>query len=142
MILIVIETGHLGIIVINYLQYMIEQKYELDMYPMVKNRSIVQLVPTQLYADWFNYTRNDGINYSIDKLESISFLINDFDTRMEFNDWLESNFNLLFDIRLNYSCVDKSLWPEDRSFGVFNKWFEIRYSNLIIDLKVEPIILV
>ena len=139
MILIVIETGHLGVIIINYLQYMIEQKYELDMYPMVKNRSVVNIYPTKLYVDWFNYVTNNGINYSIDKLESISFLINDFDTRMEFNDWLESNFKLLFDIRLSYSCTDKNQWPENRTLAVFNSWFDIIHSNLILDLLDEPI---
>ena len=118
---------------------MIELKYELDMYPMVKNRSIVQLLPTKLYADWFNYVCNDGINYSNDNLESISFLINDFDTRMEFNDWLESNFQLLFEIRLNYGCLDKSQWPENRTLTVFKSWFDIIHSDLILDLLAEPI---
>ena len=118
---------------------MIEQKYELDLVPMVKNRSVVNIYPTKLYVDWFNYATNNGINYSIDKLESISFLINDFDTRMEFNDWLESNFKLLFDIRLSYSCTDKNQWPENRTLAVFNSWFDINHSNLILDLLDEPI---
>jgi hypothetical protein len=109
------------------------------MYPMVKNRSVVNIYPTKLYVDWFNYVTNNGINYSIDKLESISFLINDFDTRMEFNDWLESNFKLLFDIRLSYSCTDKTKWPENRTFPVFKSWFDINHSNLILDLLDEPI---
>ncbi len=109
------------------------------MYPMVKNRSIVQLVPTKLYADWFNYVCNDGVNYSHHNLESISFLIDDFETREEFNDWLESNFKLLFDIRLSYSCTDMNHWPENRTLAVFNSWFDIIHSNLILDLLDEPI---
>jgi hypothetical protein len=139
LILKVIETGHLGVIVINYLQYMIEQKYELDLVPMVQNRSIVQLIPTKLFADWYHYVSPCGIKYSIDKLEPISFLIDDFDTRIEFNDWLESNFKLLFDIRLSYSCTDKNQWPENRTLAVFKSWFEIIHSNLILDLLNEPI---
>jgi hypothetical protein len=118
---------------------MIEPQYELDMYPMVKNRSVVNIYPTKLYVDWFNYVTNNGINYSIDKLESISFLINDFDTRMEFNDWLESNFKLLFDIRLSYSCNDKCQWPENRTFPVFLSWFNINHSDMVLDLVPEPI---
>ncbi len=110
-----------------------------DQYPQVSNRGVIQLVPTQLYADWFNYTRNDGINYSIYNIESISFLIDDFDTRMDFNDWLESNFKLLFDIRLSYSCTDKNQWPENRTFPVFLSWFEIYHSSMILDLMSEPI---
>ena len=112
---------------------------ELDQYPQVSNRGVIQLVPTKLFVDWFNYVTNNGINYSIDKLEPISFLIDDFDTRIEFNDWLESNFKLLFDIRLSYSCTDKNQWPENRTLAVFKSWFEIIHSNLILDLLNEPI---
>jgi hypothetical protein len=118
---------------------MIEPQYQLDMYPMVKNRSIVKIFPTKLYLDWLNYIRGSDIGRGLNDIEPISFLIKDFETRNQFDEWLESNYNLLFDIRLNYSCVDKSLWPEDRSFGVFNKWFDIGYSNLILDLQDDLI---
>ena len=118
---------------------MIEPQYELDQYPQVSNRGVIQIVPTQLFADWFSYIRDDGVNYTLNNLEPISFLIHDFDTRIEFNDWLESNFKLLFDIRLSYSCTDKNQWPENRTLAVFNSWFDIIHSNLILDLLDEPI---
>ena len=130
---------HLGVNVFDYLHYMIELNYELDMFPMVKNRSVVNIYPTKLYVDWLNYVTNDGMNYSIDKLEPISFLIEDFETRKQFDKWLESNFKLLFDIRLSYSCTDKNQWPENRTLAVFNSWFDIIHSNLILDLLNEPI---
>ena len=65
---------------------MIDYDNLLDQFPQVSNRGVIKLVPTKLFVDWFNYITNDGINYSIDSLESISFLIHDFDTRMEFQE--------------------------------------------------------
>ena len=118
---------------------MIELKYELDMFPLVKNRSVVNIYPTKLYVDWFNYFTNNGINYSIDNIEPISFLIEDFETREEFIDWLQFNYQVLFEIRLYYSCTDKNQWPENRTLAVFNSWFDIIHSNLILDLLDEPI---
>ena len=118
---------------------MFEKQFQLDQYPQVSNRGVIQIVPTQLFADWFSYIRDDGVNYTLNNLESISFLINDFDTRMEFNDWLESNFKLLFEIRLSYACTDKNQWPENRTLAVFKSWFEIIHSDLILDLLNEPI---
>ena len=79
------------------------------------------------------------MSLGLNDLEPISFLIRDFDDKSKFEYWLENNFQLMFDIRLTYSCIDKSLWPEDRSFGVFNKWFDIGYSNLILDLQDDLI---
>ena len=111
----------------------------LDKYPQVSNRGVIQLVPTKLYVDWFNYVTNDGVKYSIDNFEPISFLIEDFETRKEFDYWLEGNYQLLFEIRLNYGCLDKSQWPENRTFTVFKSWFGIYHSSMILDLMSEPI---
>ena len=113
--------------------------HSLDQFPQVSNRGVIQLVPTKLYVDWFNYVNNNGVKYSIDNLEPISFLIEDFETRMEFDYWLEGNYQLLFEIRLNYGCLDKSQWPENRTLPVFKSWFGIYYSSMILDLMSEPI---
>ena len=118
---------------------MIESQYELDMYPMVKNRSVVNLYPTKLYLEWLNYIRGSDVSLGLNDIEPISFLIEDFETKNQFNEWLESNYNLLFDIRLNYSCINKSLWPEERTFNTFNDWIQVRYSNMILDLVDESI---
>jgi hypothetical protein len=116
-----------------------KSELELDQYPQVSNRGVIQLVPTKLYVDWFNYVNNYGINYSINDLEPISFLIEDFETRKEFDNWFKCNYQVLFEIRLNYSCTDKSQWPETRTFLVFSSWFEIYHSSMILDLKLDAI---
>ena len=118
---------------------MIEPQYELDMYPMVKNRSVVNIYPTKIYLDWLNYIRGSDVCIGISDIEPISFLIKDFDDNSEFENWMANNFQLMFEIRLNYSCIDKSLWPEDRTFYVFKKWFDVRFSNLILDMKTDSI---
>jgi hypothetical protein len=118
---------------------MIDRNLELDQFPQLSNRGVIQIVPKQLFADWFNYAYNDGVNYFYHNLEPISFLIEDFETRKEFDYWLEGNYQLLFEIRLNYVCLDKSQWPENRTFPVFLSWFEIYYSSMILDLMSEPI---
>ncbi len=118
---------------------MIEPQYELDMYPLLKNRSVVNIYPTKLYVDWLNYIRGSDVSLGLNDIEPISFLIKDFDDISEFYYWLENNFQLMFEIRLKYSCIDKSLWPEDRTFFVFKKWFDIRFTNLILDLQDDLI---
>ena len=118
---------------------MIDFNHLLDQFPQVSNRGMVQLVPTKLFIDWYNYVSPCGIKYSIDNIEPISFLIEDFETREEFNDWLQCNYQLLFEIRLYYACTDNTQWPENRTLDVFKFWFDINHSSLILDLLDEPI---
>jgi hypothetical protein len=63
---------------------MIEPQYELDMYPMVKNRSVVNIYPTKIYLDWLNYIRGSDVSLGLNDIEPISFLIQDFETRNQF----------------------------------------------------------
>jgi hypothetical protein len=118
---------------------MIDYNNLLDQFPQVSNRGVIQLVPKKFFVNWFNYVCNDGVNYSHHNLESISFLIKDFETRDEFDCWLERNYQLLFEIRLNYACTDETKWPENRTLPVFKSWFDIFHSDLILDLKTDVI---
>lgn len=121
---------------------MIDKNLELDQFPQVGNRSVIILTPTKLFLDWFNYVSEDTQTVTLDRLESISFLTYGFDTKLEFREWLRLNYHLLFEIRMNYACIDWSLWPENRSFHIFESWFDITYSNHILDLEVESIELI
>ena len=48
--------------------------------------------------------------------------------------WLKRNFKTIFEIELDGWCADPSLWPADRSFKVFKKFFRLHYSSTVIDL--------
>jgi hypothetical protein len=48
---------------------MIDTNLELDQYPLVSNRGAIQLVPTKLFVDWFNYVNIDDITYYAIKLK-------------------------------------------------------------------------
>lgn len=112
---------------------------ELDMYPMVGNRDIIQLKPTKLYLDWVNYVNETSENISLNDIETITFLIPIFENKHNYEVWLEVNYGLIFEVRLNYFCTDKSLWPENRTLTLFKSWFDIGYSNMILDLCHDTI---
>lgn len=118
---------------------MIEYKHDLDLYPLVTNRSIVNITPKRIFLDWI--TNINGSDYldGQNQFESISFLIPDFECKTDFDDWLIMNCKLLFEIRLNYSCIERTFWPEVGTLEVFKDWFEIRFSNLVIDLEDKAI---
>lgn len=113
--------------------------FELDMYPMIGNRDIILLKPTKLYLDWVNYINDTGKNLSQMDIDTITFLIPNFEKRQDFEDWIEVNYGLIFEIRLNYFCIDRSKWRENRTLSLFKSWFDLSYSNLILDLGHDTI---
>jgi hypothetical protein len=70
---------------------MIDTNIELDQYPLVSNFGAIQIVPPKLFVDWFNYVNMYGITYFINDKVPISFLIDYFETKHEFDSWLECN---------------------------------------------------
>jgi hypothetical protein len=90
---------------------MIDYNNLLDQFPQVSNRGVIKLVPTKLYVDWYNYVSPSSSKCSATNIEPILILVDDFDTRKEFDEWLACNFPLLFEIRLNYACTDKTKCP-------------------------------
>lgn len=48
---------------------------------MVGNRDIVHLKPTKLYLDWVNYINDTGENLSLKDIDTITFLMPNFDNR-------------------------------------------------------------
>jgi hypothetical protein len=44
---------------------MIDFNHLLGQFPQVSNRGAIQLVPTKLFVDWFNYVNIDGITMVI-----------------------------------------------------------------------------
>jgi hypothetical protein len=112
---------------------------ELNMYPMVANRCAVRIEPNKLFIDWLNYINEDD-TYSNDKtLTATTFLIKDVEVEQMFEKWLKRNFSTIFEIKLNSYCTDPKLWPQDRSLKVFKSWFNIGFSDMILDLEKGPI---
>ncbi len=77
---------------------MLDFNHSFYQFPQVSSRLEIQLIPTKLYRDLHNYISENGITPSIYNVESISFLIDDFEIQNEFDDWQEASFQLFFDI--------------------------------------------
>ena len=112
---------------------------ELDLYPMIANRCAVRIEPNKLFIDWLNYTYEDYIDSSVKVLKASTFLIRDVEEDHLMENWLKHNISKIFEIKLNNYCIDESLWPQKRTYSIFKKWFNIGFSDMIIDLEQGPI---
>ena len=114
-------------------------EFDLDQYPMVSNRSAVRIEPNKLFIDWLNYTFEGYIDKSVNVLVATTYLIRDLEENQLLESWLKKNYDVIFDIQLNNYCTDESAWPKKRTYSVFKEWFNIGFSDMIIDLENGPI---
>jgi len=116
-----------------------EPEPEKNFYPMIANRSAVRIEPNKLFIDWLNYIYEGYVDKSKDVLNASTYLIKDAEKVQKLESWLRRNYVKIFEIELNNYCTDESLWPQKRTYDVFKKWFNIAFSDEIIDLENGPI---
>ena len=52
---------------------------------------------------------------------------------------LRSSWEWIFEEMLSSWCEDERLWPDKRTFSMFQKWFDTRVIDLVFDLADSPL---
>jgi hypothetical protein len=53
--------------------------------------------------------------------------------------WIKANYQTLFEAELEGWYTDESLWPQKRTFKLFQEWFEVECHSVIEDMVGTPI---
>ncbi len=104
--------------------------YEVD-------RMVVILRPTQAFLDWVNsHAQNENEKVTLNALQEdcTALLIPPFDTLPDAEEYLENSFAEIFENELEGWFIDPSYWPENRTYKLFNEWFNIDFHSLAFDL--------
>jgi hypothetical protein len=98
------------------------------------NRNVFVAEPTEVFLEWAKYNPDTDLKLTLDELhaDSSAYLIPEQEDDAQ--SWLRRNFKTIFEIELDGWCTDPSLWPEDRSFKAFKKYFRIHFCSSVIDL--------
>ena len=92
------------------------------------NRDLLIVRLKQPFVDWINeadpYPDRTHITLESANEDSPVFLIHEFACE-EFESWLESCYQPLFDNILGEWYTDPALWPQDRTLELFKAWCEL-----------------
>lgn len=102
------------------------------------NRNAILVKAKKPFYDWINYV--DPAFPVVDNDEGTTYLIKEIDTREKIESWLKRNFDKIFVNELNNFHTDENDWPQKRTFKIFNEWFMVEISTLIVDLLQTPIV--
>jgi hypothetical protein len=114
---------------------------------IISNRTAITVKVTQAFIDWFN-TVDPSKNHKDyepmilqDDDEGIVYLVPNWDMNEERDEILQYYYQGIFEMELSGWFTHQTLWPspKERTFELFQKWFQVTHSSMIIDLLDEEI---
>jgi hypothetical protein len=105
------------------------------------NRSIAVIRLKQPFVDWVNSFPYEDKVYTVESFrdDCTAVLIPEYDTDQEAKDHINEVWEELFEDELEGWYTDESLWPEDRTQGLFWQWFEVEFHSMVLDPYQEAI---
>ena len=98
------------------------------------NRSAIALIPTPAMLAWINRVDpEDKITLAEAQIDPMLFLASDIQDEEELKEFLEDNFDQLFEYALNEWYTDRSIWPS-RTYQNFTEYFTPRLFTMLADI--------
>ncbi len=115
-------------------------------YPDI-NRSALIVKVKKPFIDWLIYTSKEydppGQELKPEDLEIEGFdskyvyLIPVYDQLNEYQKFLKKHFAEIFEHELSGWYTDPEMWPKDRSWKVFEKWFDYEIQSMVFDMAED-----
>jgi hypothetical protein len=97
------------------------------------NRCAVLLVPTEVCLAWINSCPTERpVTLAEAQSEPTVYLIPEAKTAAEAT--VHRHYKAMFEQELNSWYTDPDLWPKDRSFRAFKKFFTIQVTTIVFDM--------
>ena len=98
------------------------------------NRSAIALIPTPAMLAWINRVDpEDKITLAEAQMDPMLFLASDIQDDEEMKEFLEDNFDQLFEYALNEWYTDRSIWPS-RTYQNFTEYFTPKLFTMLADI--------
>lgn len=99
------------------------------------NRSMLFISYKKPFYDWLKHHDKDS-DYTAE-LEGNAYLLPSFEYPQELSEYIQENFDRYFISELNDWYTLPKMWPKKRTWDLFNEWFDIEYSGMVLDSAPE-----
>jgi hypothetical protein len=105
------------------------------------NRTAITIIPKKPYIDWANSIDDDGPKIELESINATSLLIPIKYDEFNYEQFLKKKYKIIFEEELAAWIGDPNLWPKNRDYKKFKKWFEIIPSDALFVFGDDPIVL-
>jgi hypothetical protein len=104
------------------------------------NRNILVVRPGEPFIEWVRSTDDGGaVTPEFVRNSTNAFLLPEFDDEEEALDWIRESCEVVFELMLSDWIITPDLWPEDRGWPVFQRWFSFEHIETAWDLVDGPL---
>ena len=102
-------------------------------------RSAIVVLAKQPFLDWLNFADPEGEYVTLEVLreDPNAYLISPCEGADELKQALEESATMIFEHELHDWITDDTLWPIDRSFDVFCRWFAVSFHSVVLDVTPQ-----
>jgi hypothetical protein len=109
----------------------------------VLNRTAITVVGAEPYVEWTRSRDADfnkgTLTVARTKSYGSAFLLPEFELEEDLHEWVEDNFQWLFEFQLAAWTEDESAWPATRDLATFREWFRVDIHSVVIDVHDEDL---
>lgn len=106
------------------------------------NRSLIILLPKAPFYRWANAVFSDLPDIDEEFDEFTSYMVHEDLILGDIEMALEDLWEKMFEAQLNEICLDEEMWPQNRTWKMFQEWFKVVPSSVIVDLvEDEPLMM-
>ena len=99
------------------------------------NRGVLVLKPKEKFLAWVNSSDEED-EVTLDEVlqDSTAYLTPEIENDNELRQFLEQNYDLLFEQELVGWIQDEGQWPATRDLPTFLEWFDVEFHSMVLDM--------
>jgi hypothetical protein len=99
--------------------------------------AILVLKPTDKFLDWVNRFAKKRVTYEQLRRDPTAYVIDAFESEQAAIEYLWDYCKVPFAHELSKWGVKKSKWPEDLGWDTFMEWFDMEFSQEVLDVRED-----
>lgn len=103
--------------------------------PGLVNRNALFVEPKQAFVDWLNSCPDTTEKVKLTELPDSHTVVLIPEQLSNADEWLKVNYKAIFAFELESWYTDPNLWPKDFTFQNFQRFFNVRYASMVLDLE-------
>lgn len=101
------------------------------------NRSVLIIRPKKPFADWAQSVKQEEPLYSLERhrRDCTAFLVAEIESDDDEEKIVQTVYQQIFEHELSSWITDESAWPKKRDLLLFQEWFDVEFSSIVVDLE-------